>query len=416
MPPHAYRTYAQTLSRIGGISVATLGATVLVGWWFDIQFLKEVLPGLATMKFNTGLCFLAAGTAVALLDDSQATNRRLPIRVLASFVLVVSIATIAQYVIGTSFGIDELFQLDDPNTAATSEPGRMAPGTAFSFTFIGFALLAASRASRKLTRRLAAVSLVVSLLAVIGYAYGVRDLYQIAPFQSMALHTAVGFLVLSISLVAADTSDGFMEILVSDSAGGRTARGLLPFTTVVLVVIGWIRLSGERAGFYGATFGVTLMVVAATTVTSVAVIWEAYRLHNADMMRRGAEAELRALTESLEVRVEERTAELRQALAEVKQLTGLLPICAWCKNIRDDQNYWHTVEEYLASHSDAQFTHGMCPTCYAKMLEDPALADEQAPTRASSSHRVRQVSASSGEPVPTALHAAPAGPPGERPV
>ena len=155
---------------------------------------------------------------------------------------------------------------------------------------------------------------------------------------------------------------------------------------MVLVVIGWIRLSGERAGFYGPTFGVVLMVVAAMAVTSGAVIWHAYRLHNADMMRRGAEAELRALTESLEVRVEERTAELRQALGEVKQLTGLLPICAWCKNIRDDQNYWHTVEEYLAGHSDARFTHGMCPTCYAKMLaEDPALAVEEPPAKAAGS-------------------------------
>jgi hypothetical protein len=262
----------------------------------------------------------------------------------------------------------------------------MAPSTALSFTFIGLALLASSRPSGKLVRQLATVSTVVALLAVIGYAYGVTGLYQVSVYSSMALHTAIGFLVLSLSLIAAHTSDGFMEILVSDTSGGFTARALLPITTVVLVVIGWIRLSGERAGFYGPTFGVTLMVVAAMAVTSGAVIWHAYRLHNADMMRRGAEAELRALTESLEVRVEERTAELRQALADVKQLSGLLPICAWCKRIRDDQNYWHTVEGYLASHTEARFTHGMCPTCYAKMLrEDPALAVEESVREASGS-------------------------------
>jgi PAS domain S-box-containing protein len=62
--------------------------------------------------------------------------------------------------------------------------------------------------------------------------------------------------------------------------------------------------------------------------------------------------------------------ELRTALAEVKQLSGLLPICASCKNIRDDSGYWHEVEVYLCNHSDVDFTHGMCPTCMQKMYPD----------------------------------------------
>jgi K+-sensing histidine kinase KdpD len=55
--------------------------------------------------------------------------------------------------------------------------------------------------------------------------------------------------------------------------------------------------------------------------------------------------------------------ELTDALAQVKQLKGLLPICAWCKKIRNDQGYWQEVEAYISSHSDAQFSHGICPTC-----------------------------------------------------
>ncbi len=62
-------------------------------------------------------------------------------------------------------------------------------------------------------------------------------------------------------------------------------------------------------------------------------------------------------------------AELRGALAKIKTLGGLLPICAWCKKIRDDQGYWSQVEEYIQQHSDAEFTHGMCPDCQ-KRLED----------------------------------------------
>jgi PAS domain S-box-containing protein len=59
--------------------------------------------------------------------------------------------------------------------------------------------------------------------------------------------------------------------------------------------------------------------------------------------------------------------ELQDALAHVKTLKGLLPICAWCKKIRDDKGYWTKVETYIKQHSDASFTHGICPECLKKM-------------------------------------------------
>jgi len=58
--------------------------------------------------------------------------------------------------------------------------------------------------------------------------------------------------------------------------------------------------------------------------------------------------------------------ELQQALAEVKTLSGLIPICGWCKSVRSDQGFWHTVEDYVRSHTDATFSHGMCPSCAEK--------------------------------------------------
>ena len=58
--------------------------------------------------------------------------------------------------------------------------------------------------------------------------------------------------------------------------------------------------------------------------------------------------------------------ELQKALAEVKTLGGLLPICAWCKKIRDDQGYYHQIETYIANHSEVKFTHGICPGCREK--------------------------------------------------
>lgn len=62
--------------------------------------------------------------------------------------------------------------------------------------------------------------------------------------------------------------------------------------------------------------------------------------------------------------------ELRDALAKVKTLSGLLPICAWCKNVRDDTGYWTRVEAYLEKHSDAKFSHGVCPDCAREHFAD----------------------------------------------
>jgi AmiR/NasT family two-component response regulator len=60
-------------------------------------------------------------------------------------------------------------------------------------------------------------------------------------------------------------------------------------------------------------------------------------------------------------------AELEKALAEVKALSGLLPICMSCKKIRDDQGDWHFLESYIAAHSEAEFSHGLCPDCAKKL-------------------------------------------------
>jgi signal transduction histidine kinase len=79
--------------------------------------------------------------------------------------------------------------------------------------------------------------------------------------------------------------------------------------------------------------------------------------------RLGAEEALRKHQEELEGLVQRRTADLQQALANVKTLSGFLPICAQCKNIRDDQGYWNEIEAYIRDRSEAQFSHSLCPDC-----------------------------------------------------
>ena len=78
--------------------------------------------------------------------------------------------------------------------------------------------------------------------------------------------------------------------------------------------------------------------------------------------------------------------ELAKRLKEIKTLRGLLPMCAWCRNIRDDKGYWKNLEAYIQEHTDAAFSHGICPECMKKVIpelyeeiqrENPALREQE---------------------------------------
>ena len=72
---------------------------------------------------------------------------------------------------------------------------------------------------------------------------------------------------------------------------------------------------------------------------------------------------------SLQHALAARVSDLQEALSDVKRLGGLLPICAYCKRIRDDGDYWKQIEQYLSEYSEAQFSHGICPQCLETHLE-----------------------------------------------
>lgn len=71
----------------------------------------------------------------------------------------------------------------------------------------------------------------------------------------------------------------------------------------------------------------------------------------------------------LQQKLAARVIELEEALGQVRVLQGILPICSYCKHVRDDRDYWQSVECYISEHSDAKFSHGICPTCYETVVK-----------------------------------------------
>jgi len=110
-----------------------------------------------------------------------------------------------------------------------------------------------------------------------------------------------------------------------------------------------------------------ILILAIVAFLTYVIIRKGIREMN---LRWAAEDEVARHRDSLEELVEQRTAELRQALSEVKTLSGFLPICASCKKIRDDNGYWNQIEAYISEHSDAEFSHGICPECAEKLYPE----------------------------------------------
>jgi DNA-binding response OmpR family regulator len=82
-----------------------------------------------------------------------------------------------------------------------------------------------------------------------------------------------------------------------------------------------------------------------------------------------ARVQVGATVVTLQQSLAERVIDLEKALAQVKQLQGILPICSYCRLVRDDQNYWQQVDSYISEHSEVKFSHGICPDCYEIVLK-----------------------------------------------
>ncbi|HTI68660.1 MAG TPA: ATP-binding protein [Candidatus Limnocylindria bacterium] len=190
------------LAVIAGSAVALLGFTVLIGWFLHNVAMVQIRPQFAPMQFNSALCFTALGLSLVCAGF----QRGRPVVLLASGVAAFAALTCLQYVLGTNFGIDQLFIR--PFTAtATSHIGRMSPYTGACFVLGAASLLAIVFAkTRKIVLILGGFlgSLVASVsgLTLLAYLINVDAAYALTHLTAMAAHTAAGFILLSLGTLA----------------------------------------------------------------------------------------------------------------------------------------------------------------------------------------------------------------------
>ena len=183
-------------------AVALLGLAVMIGWHTHNKSIVQLHVGLVPMQYNTALGFLLCGSALIALIRGNVFL----LRIAASLVAVIGTTTLAEYFLGINIGIDELLMQHDITTL-TSHSGRMAPSTALAFVLSSTSLLCASQPWRQSHNWIAATTLCASsILAIatatlIGYAAELRPLIGWGATTYMALHTALGHLLLGATLL-----------------------------------------------------------------------------------------------------------------------------------------------------------------------------------------------------------------------
>ena len=277
-------------TRAASLFLIAVGLIVLTGWMLDLHVLKG-LTGSITMKANAALGLLAAGVALGLLGV-RGTWARVAGLASATLAGTIGALTLSEHIVGWNLGIDELLFREAPGAVATTSPGRMGPHSSTSLTLSSIALWCLYRGDRRAVtcaQILGAAVAVFALVPIVGYLYGTAQLYAIARYTGIAAHTGIALFVLGIGIGAARPDTGPVAALMSDAAHGVMARRLLLPAVALPLVLGYLRLAGERRGWYDTGFGVAAMVVAVIVLLSVTIWRTAVALARSEAARQSME-------------------------------------------------------------------------------------------------------------------------------
>jgi PAS domain S-box-containing protein len=316
------RTWPGLSTAMSAVAIS-IGLSVLAGWIFDIAMLKSIIPGLRVMVPNSALCFVFAGLALLLTEprDTREDWRRQIAFVLSVVVVVLGGITILEYLTGLRLGVEGW--LLSP-AAEGPYAGRMSPQTAINFVLVGTALLLL-RSPRLRTGfaadTLSLAVLLVSWLALASYSYDITTLYDVPRYPGHALHTVFGFVALSIGLLFSHRN-ALVGRFLSEGAGGTMLRRFLPAALLIPLMLGWMRIAGEDAGWYDDPLGLVFLSIAFTTVLVVLVWASAGAVARMELRRQDAELALRHAYDHLDEQVAQRTAQLGQANESLRYEIG----------------------------------------------------------------------------------------------
>jgi PAS domain S-box-containing protein len=250
------------------VAASVIPSLALIGWIAGHAALRGVIPGAVPMNPFTaiGLLLLVAGLAGAM-------SSRPGLRVAPSLgALSIGLARLVQPDAGSGRALDLVFFRDQ--ILGASPPARMAYSTAICLVALGCGLLLyrPGRARHGIRRLTVMPAAIFALLAATGYLYGAEWFFNLPALHPMALNTALALLALSAGIASLPEPLPLIRYLAEDGTAGVTARRLLPAAFVIPFGLGWLRVTGERSGWFDLGFGTASFVVLTSVLLAALVL------------------------------------------------------------------------------------------------------------------------------------------------
>ena len=283
-----------------------IAVAVLIGWRFGFRPLQTLMiPGSAPMKANAAVGLMFAAVSLWMQRTGPPERwRRYAAQGCALMVVALGALTLAEHLSGADIGIDQLL-FKETNFNGSGAPGRMPPPAALSCVAIGCALLLLdAAAARRAVQSLIVFSGLTGLAVLVGYVYEESNVYRLGFHLPMAVHMAVGIVLLSLAIALARPDRGMVGLIMRAGPSGLMVRRLLLPAIVLPLVLGRLHLAGERRGLYDNEFGAALFAVACITGFVILIVWSATVLQRADRRRIQAEAAVRQSEERFRLLVE----------------------------------------------------------------------------------------------------------------
>jgi signal transduction histidine kinase/CheY-like chemotaxis protein len=271
--------------------IAVLGGIVtFCGWAFEVRHLTDWFGAGVTMKANAALATTAIGLALLCVLLRPAHLHMM--RVCAMFAGLLGGLTLIEHLTGWDLRLDTLLFAEPAGERATAAPGRMGPPAASSFVLLSVAVsLLSSERGHRVASTLALVVLGISTLSLVGYWFGAELMYTVPRLTGISLQMAFILAAMSVGIIVAADHAGPMKILSQNDDARSLAARLFPAALIIPLATGWLRIQGERAGFYDQRFGTALRTVVEIVLLSALAWWAVAAIRVRDHERRRAENE-----------------------------------------------------------------------------------------------------------------------------
>jgi PAS domain S-box-containing protein len=290
--PQVRERNLRALARMASAVAVAYGTLVLAGWVLRIPALQTLLPGQGAMHPLSALLFVLSGISlwkqarVTPAFASSSANGRVA-TITAALVGLVGLGFFVAHLTGHALVVDRLAQLGMPTHGVVFKPN-----VAKNFLLLSLALLLGNVTLRKGVRPneiFGVWLLLIAFLAILGFIYGIGVLRDGVAF--MPVSTALLFFLLALGVLCTKPDRGLAGLIISNGPGGSTARTLLPAMALVLLVLGWLRIEGERRGLFSVELGIALYTFAFMTIFGTMIWWSARSLYRVNLVRMRLENE-----------------------------------------------------------------------------------------------------------------------------